>query len=88
MSNTKDAPKQVFEMMASSAPRRYSFGITAKKSINATAPVNPKPKRNIFLNLPWSAAPDMEMMSKAWTRTLSEKVYIAKLAVLISAPRK
>jgi hypothetical protein len=30
----------------------------------------------------------MEMMSKAWTRTLSEKVYIAKLAVLISTPRK
>lgn len=64
------------------------MGITAKNSINATAPVNPKPNRNVFLNLPWSAAPDMEMISKDWTRTLSEKVYMAKLAVLISAPRK
>jgi hypothetical protein len=30
----------------------------------------------------------MEMIRIAWTRTLSEKVYKAKLAVLISAPRK
>jgi hypothetical protein len=30
----------------------------------------------------------MDMIRIAWTRTLREKVYKAKLAVLISAPRK
>ena len=30
----------------------------------------------------------MEMIKRAWTRTLIENVYIAKLAVLISAPRR
>jgi len=87
LSNTKEAPKHVFEMMASNEPSRYNLGVTAKNSINATAPINPNPNRNVFLNLPWSAAPDIEIMSKDWTRTLSEKVYMAKLAVLISAPR-
>jgi len=52
-----------------------------------TAPVIAKPRRRVFRDRPWSAAPDMEMMINAWTKTLVEKVYIAKLAVLISAPR-
>ena len=30
----------------------------------------------------------METTSKAWNKTLREKVYMAKLAVLISIPRK
>jgi hypothetical protein len=75
-------------MMASSEPSRYSLGTTAKNNINATPPANPNPNKKVFLNLPWSAAPDMEIISRAWTRTLSEKVYMAKLAVLISRPRK
>ena len=43
--------------------------------------------RNVFRNRPWSAAPDIETIRSAWIRTLIEKVYIAKLAVLISMPR-
>lgn len=39
-------------------------------------------------NSPWSAAALIEMISKAWTSTLIENVYIAKLAVLMSVPRK
>lgn len=83
-SSTKDAPKQVFAMMASSAPRRYRSDVTPRKHIIAIAPMNANISRNFLRNAPWSAAPDIEMMSNACTSTLAENVYIAKLAVLIS----
>lgn len=35
---------------------------------------------------PWSAAPLILMIKSACSRTLKENVYMAKLAVLISAP--
>lgn len=49
--------------------------------------MNANDKRNFFLNLPWSAAPLMLMMSSACINTDMLNVYIAKLAVLISMPR-
>jgi hypothetical protein len=53
----------------------------------AILPTNANHKRNVFLNLPWSAAPLMLMISRACIRTDMLKVYMAKLAVLISTPR-
>ena len=75
-------------MIANSAPSKYTLGTTPMKSAVAVAPVKAKMRRNNFLNRPWSAAADMEMIRRAWIKTLMEKVYIAKLAVFISAPRK
>ena len=87
MSNTNDAPKQVFEIIASNAPNTYILGTTARNSMVATEPVNANDRRKLFLYRPWSAAPLTEIIKRAWTSTLMEKVYIAKLAVLISIPR-
>ena len=53
----------------------------------ATAPVPAKMSSKLFRYLPWSAAPDMETMTRAWKSTLRENVYMAKLAVLTSEPR-
>jgi hypothetical protein len=50
-------------------------------------PMKANQRRNVLRNLPWSAAPLMLMINKACTRTEMLKVYMAKLAVLISTPR-
>ena len=63
------------------------LGVTNTKSIVAAAPTKAKDRRSVFRYRPWSAAPDMDTITSAWSRTLMEKVYMAKLAVLISAPR-
>ena len=75
-------------MTASKAPSRYIFGRTAKNNISDTDPVKANPSRKVFLKRPWSAAPDIDIMSRAWTSTLNEKVYMANEAVLISMPTK
>lgn len=86
-SNTKLAPKQVFAIIANTAARIYSFGTTGRKSMVAVDPMNAKDIRKVLRKRPWSAAPEMDIMRRAWSSTLREKVYIAKLAVLMSRPR-
>jgi hypothetical protein len=85
-SSTKLAPKQVFAIIARSAPIKNTLGTTGRNSIVAIEPIKAKLSKNVLRNLPWSAAPDMEMMRIDWMSTLMEKVYIAKLAVLTSMP--
>jgi hypothetical protein len=53
----------------------------------AMLPMKANQRRNVLRNLPWSAAPLMLMIKRAWIRTEMLNVYMAKLAVLISTPR-
>ena len=53
------------------------LGITATKSMVAIAPVNAKESSKIFLYLPWSAAPDMEMIYMLfWSQLICHRVSI------------
>ena len=73
-------------MMAKKAPNKKTLGTTGRNSIVATDPTKANVRSNIFLCLPWSAAPDMDRINSVCISTLIEKVYIAKLAVFISEP--
>jgi len=62
--------------------------VIGRNSIVAVEPIRAKLKSNVLRKRPWSAAPDIEMMRRDCNSTLIEKVYMAKLAVLISVPRR